>query len=128
MIAVFQISVIAFGLVSLCGPSTRAQQADSSSTASLQRMRVALQSAQESKIRGDAPLFVPGVKEVWPLGILTIVPPESSGEFVRVRVPVGALISRVSHSIATAQHRRAEKAARAEVAKALAEFHRAQSK
>lgn len=91
-------------------------------------MRVALQSAQPSKIRGETPLFVAAAKEVWPLGILTIVPPESSGEFVRVRVPIGALIGRASDSIATAQHRRAEKAARDEVAKALAEFQRAQSR
>jgi hypothetical protein len=57
-------------------------------------------------------------------GILTVVPPDTRGEFVSVRVPIGALVTGVAKSIASAQHRRAEKAARAEVAKALEEFRK----
>ena len=69
--------------------------------------------------------MVPKVPDEWRLGILTFEPPRTKGEFVRVRVHVGALVSGVARSIVNTQRRRAEKAAREDVAKALGEFLKA---
>jgi hypothetical protein len=109
-----------------------AQQSEPSS-ASLDRIRAALQSPQPITIASDGvPLFAPSKPDEFPdefsLGVLRFVRPETPGLFVEIRVPVGALVSRAAHSIAATQHRRAENAARDEVVKALAEFQRAQPK
>ena len=98
------------------------------SSASLKRIRAALQSPQQSLSSDGVPLFTPSKPDEFRFGVLTFLPPNSPGQFVSVRVPVGALVMRAARSIAAAQHRRAENAARAEVAKALAEFQRAQPK
>src|ERR1700736_5602097 len=101
--------------------SVRAQQSEPSS-ASLDRMRAALQSPQPITITSDGvPLLVPIKPDEFRLGVLTFAPPDTPGQLVSIRVPVGALASRVAHSIAAAQHRHAERAARNEVAKALVE-------
>jgi hypothetical protein len=85
--------------------------------------------ATQQPISSDGvPLFGPGKPDDVQLGILTFLPPDSPGGVVSMRVPVGAFISRAAHSVVAAQHRRAERAARDEVAKALAEFQRAQPK
>jgi hypothetical protein len=107
--------------------SVRAQQSEPSSAA-LERIRAALQSPQQPISSDGVPLFVPIKPDEFRLGVLTFVPPDTPGQFVSIRVPVGALASRAVHSIAGAQHRRAERAARNEVAKALAEFQQAQPK
>ena len=60
------------------------------------------------------------------IGILTVLPPETRGEFFRISVPIGALITGLARSVASAQHRRAEREARDEVAKALEDFRKAQ--
>ena len=104
-----------------------AQESEPSS-ASLKRIRAALQSPQQPISSDGVPLFGPGKPDDVQLGALTLLPPDSPGQVVRMRVPVGALISRAAHSVVVAQHRRAERAARDEVAKALAEFERAQPK
>jgi hypothetical protein len=55
----------------------------------------------------------------------------SSASLKRIRAALQSPqqpISRAAHSVAAAQHRRAERAAGDEVAKALAEFQRAQPK
>ena len=106
--------------------SVRAQQSEPSA-ASLKRIRDELQNPQHL-ISSDVPLIGPSKPDDVQLGILTLVPPETRGQFVSIRVPVGAFVSGAVHSIAAAQHRRAENAARDEVAKALAEFQRAQAK
>jgi hypothetical protein len=98
------------------------------SSASLKRIRAALQSPQQPISSDGVPLFSPGKPDEVQLGIVTFLPPDGPGQVVSMRVPVGALISRVAHSVGTTQHRRAERAARDEVAKALAEFQRAQPK
>jgi len=105
----------------------RAQEATSPpSAASLERVRVALKEQQPSPfIVGP---MVPMPPDEWRFGILTFVPPATRGEFVRVRVPVGALASGVAHSMATTQRRRAEKTARGEVAKALEVFLKTQAR
>lgn len=53
------------------------------------------------------------------LGILTLVPPVHRGEIVRVRLPIGELVSAAAHRISTANQRRREAAARQEVQRAL---------
>ena len=63
-----------------------------------------------------------------PLGILTFTEPNIPGEFVSVGVPIGDLVSRVAHSMAAAQYRRAEKAAHDEVAEVVAELQKATTK
>jgi hypothetical protein len=108
--------------------SVRAQQSEPSSV-SLERIRAALQSPQPITITSDGvPLLVPIKPDEFRLGVLTFVPPDTPSQFVSIRVPVGALASRAAHSIAAAQHRRAERAAHNEVAKALADFQEAQPK
>ena len=122
--ASFAIVVIA-ALASPCFLTVvKAQQvAAPSSSASQERIRVALQQRQPS------PLIVGPMVPIPPdgrgFGILTFLPPDTRGEFVRVRVPIGALGRGVAHSMAATQHRRAERAAREDVARALEEFRRA---
>jgi hypothetical protein len=55
-------------------------------------------------------------------GVFTVMAPDQPGEFVRVSVPVGALVMRAVHAIGDAQHRRAEEKARKEVAQELKDF------
>jgi len=126
--------------VSVAGVSVvRAQQPESGvsvSAASLERIRTALQIPQ-LPISSDVLFlfdpsnefrfgFAPNTPDAVRFGVLTFLPPATPGKFVSIRVPVGALVTGAAHAITAAQHRRAEKAAREEVAKALAEFYKAQ--
>jgi hypothetical protein len=52
-------------------------------------------------------------------GVVTLLPPDTSGQFVRASVPVGDLAMRAARAVAIAQHRRAEKVAREEVRQTL---------
>jgi hypothetical protein len=106
--------------------SVRAQQSELSS-ASL-KIRAALQSPQQPISVDGVPVFTVSKPDEFRVRVLTFLPPDAPGQFVRIRVPVGALASRAVHSIADAHHRRAENAARDDVARALAEFQRAQPK
>lgn len=106
--------------------SVRAQRPEPSR--SVERIRAALQSPQQPINSNGVPLFAPSKPDEFHWGILTFLPPDTPGQFVSVRVPVGDLVSRTAHSVAAAQHRRAENAALAEVVKALAEFQEAQPK
>jgi len=111
--------------------SVRAQQSESgvsASPVSVERIRAALQSPQPPITIDGVPLFVPDKPDEFRLGVLTFLPPDTPGQFVNLSVPVGALVMRAARAIAAAQHRRAENAARDEVAKALAEFQNAQAK
>ena len=56
------------------------------------------------------------------LGILTLTPPQTSGEFVSVVVPVGEIAMRAAHIVAAAQHRRTERQAHDEVLRAIQDF------
>jgi hypothetical protein len=107
--------------------AVRAQESEPSA-ASLKRIRAALQSPQQPLSSDGMALFTPSKPDEFRFGVLTFLPPDAPGQFVSVRVPVGALASRAGHSIAAAHHRRAENAARDEVAKALVEFQEAQPK
>jgi hypothetical protein len=78
---------------------------------SLERITVALQ--QPSPIvRGFAPLDNDLPKK---LGLITVVPPVLRGEFVRVSVPVGELVTGAVRGIASARRRRQEAGARRQV-------------
>jgi hypothetical protein len=107
--------------------AVRAQESEPSS-ASLKRIRTALQSPQRPISSDGVPLFTPSKPDEFRLGVSTFLPPDTPGQFVSIRVPVGAFATRAVHSIAAAHHRRAEYAARDEVAKAFAEFQGAQPK
>src|SRR5215510_349952 len=56
------------------------------------------------------------------LGVLTLVPPQTNGEIIRVGIPVGELISKATRSISDANHRRAERKADERVRKNLEQF------
>ena len=102
-----------------------AQQSEPSS-ASLDRIRAALQNSQQLAGSDGVGVSAPLAPDGFRWGVLTLLPPDTRGQFVRVRVPVGAFATRAVHSITAAHQHRAESAARHEVAKALAEFKKAQ--
>jgi hypothetical protein len=121
------LAIVAFAALACAHGLTivKAQEAlEPPAPASLERVRVALKERQSS------PLIVGPLAPTAPderrLGILTLVQPDTRGEFIRIRIPIGALVTGVARSIATAQYRRAEKAARGEVARAVEEFKKAQ--
>jgi hypothetical protein len=122
---------VAIGLIVAGVSPVTAQQPASgvpASSASVERIRVALQSPRQPLDSDGLPFFAPRRPDKFRLGALTFLPPDTPGQFVSISVPIGALASRAAHSITAAQHRRAEDAARDEVAKALAEFQKAQPK
>ena len=112
--------------ISAAGAQTAvAQEPDASqSSASVERVRAALQSAPSIT---DHALFAPA-PDTMRLGPLTFVPPETPGQFVAVRVPIGAFASRAAHSLAVAQHHRVEGAARRAVAQVVVALQKTQAK
>jgi|ERR1700730_9696799 hypothetical protein len=120
------IAVIVAGV----SPVTVQQPATDVSTpsTSVERIRAALQSSQQPINSDGVPLFAPRKPDEFRLGALTFVPSDTPGQFVSIRIPVGALASRAARSIAAAEHRHAENAARDEVLKVLAEFQKAKPK
>ena len=106
------------------GVSALSAQQPESDPASVERIRAALQSAQQSSMN----LVMPTKPGEFHWGVLTFVPPDTRGQFVAVRVPIGALASLAAHSITAAQHRHAEIAARAEVADVVAELRRLEAR
>ena len=56
------------------------------------------------------------------LGVLTLVPPVEPGEMVRLRLPIGEIVSAAAQRISTANQRRRETSARREVQQALTAF------
>ena len=87
---------------------------------SIDRIREALN--RQPLVTTGTPLFEQQSHDESHFGFLTFVTPDTRGEFVRIRVPIGELVMDAVHSVSSYQHRRAEKAAHDEVAKALAEF------
>lgn len=78
---------------------------------SLARISVALQQSQ-SFMRGIDPIEA---AEPRTFGIFTFVRPELPGEFIRISVPVGELVSRAAKGVSAAMQRRQEQAARRRV-------------
>ena len=56
------------------------------------------------------------------LGIFTLVSPREPGEMVRLRLPIGELVSKAAQGVSAANQRRRETSARHEVQKALTVF------
>jgi hypothetical protein len=97
-----------------CSAPVLAQERDRS----LERIGLALQ---------QPVAIVPGVvpfQENLPkkLGILTLVPTTKPGEIVRVSIPIGEFVSRAFRSVAAANQRRQEAAARRTVEAAVKWF------
>jgi len=118
------IAIVASGVASVTAQQPEAGASPSS--ASVERVRTALH-VQRPITSDSASLFV-AKPDGFPVGVLTFVSPDAAGQFISIKVPIGELVSRAAHSVAAAQHRRAENAARAEVMKALADFQAAQPK
>jgi len=102
-------------LVSVSGVASVTLHADESSQPS-DRLRIALQ---------DSPrLTIP----VWTLppprrfGVMSITPPQTRGEVVRMTLPIGDLTMRAARSIENASHQRADRKARTEVQRAIRDF------
>jgi hypothetical protein len=106
--------VLVAAILSAWSALATAQSTDPASPSSVERVRAALLSTP--------PIVIPSEPEERHLGVLTFVPPDTPGEIVRVRVPIGALAANAAHSIAAANHRREERAAKEDVARALAAF------
>src|SRR5882724_2433181 len=109
------------------GASVRGQQqSNPTDSESLIRLRAAL--AQQLVTTGSPSLLGSTVHDEWHLGVFTLLPPDTPGEFIRVRVPIGALVARASRSVAASQHRHAEESAHDEVVRALATLQKAPAK
>jgi hypothetical protein len=101
--------------------SVHAQQP--ASPVSVEAVHAALQQSQQQQLALISPQFPPWVPPgPTRLGILTFAPPETSGQFVSVMVPVGELATRAAHAVSNAQHRRAERKAHEEVQRSLENF------
>ena len=110
----------AVGVLLFLVPSVRAQQPDS--IVSLERVRLALERSQQQ------PTLTSPTLQPWMapapirLGILTLLPPQTDGQLIRVAVPIGDLATRAAHAVSSAQHRRAERKAGERVQRALQDF------
>jgi len=104
-----------------------AQQPDAtvSDSASVERIRAAL---RQPVVVGGTTIVIAPKPHDFRWGVLTFVPPDTAGQIVAIRVPVGELVSHAARSFSAAQHRRAERAAHDAVAKALADVQNSQPK
>jgi hypothetical protein len=118
---------VRFIAITLCGMLmfvvSAAHAQESASPVSVESVRAVLQQSQQQPAFVSPP-FPPWVKPGPTMlpGILTLAPPETSGQFVSVVVPVGELATRAARAVANAQHRRAERKAHEEVQRSLEEF------
>ena len=119
------LGLLLIAFIWLPGPAG-AQQADPQSTVSLERIRARLQSPERSLADETSLWSVTAAPEQRLFGVLTFLTPETPGEFLRVKLPVGALVSHAARKMAAVRRGRAENSARAEVARALSDFQRAQ--
>jgi len=111
-------------LIAVCwlAPSVSAQQPVSS--VSLEAVRAGLQRTAPSLVLRTSDPPQPDIRPTR-LGVFTLVPPETNGGIVSVRVPVGDLVMRAVRGVTSAQHRRAERAAERRV---LADFRAFQAR
>ena len=112
-------------LVSACASDPAvAQQAEPQPSPSLDRIRASLQRQHVFLTDVTIPLLVAPAADRRRFGVLTFLPPDTPGELVRIRVPIGALVSQAAHSISAARRAHAKQGARQEVARALADFQK----
>ena len=109
-----RVAIGALTVVLSLAVSAAAQQTEP--PVSVEKVRVALQHQPVLKV---PPLVSPSNPR---LGIITFLPPITSGEMVKVSVPVGELVTRATRTVSTARRRRAERKAHEEVLRALEEL------
>jgi hypothetical protein len=101
--------------------SVSAQQPNSA--ASVDRVRLALERLQEQPTTLTIPTLQPWTTPApRRLGILTLIPPQTDGQLIRVGVPIGDLAARAARAVSSARHRRAERKASERVQRALEEL------
>ena len=115
-----RIVAVGCAMVALSLASAGAQQSDP--PVSIESLWLALQKAQRPSLSlSSVDPFVPA--KITRVGILTLAPPDTNGEIVKVVVPVGELATGFVRTLSSAQHRRAERKAREEVRRAIEDFH-----
>ena len=94
---------------------------------SMESLRAALQqqSPQPSILIPTYPWVAPKTTR---LGPLTLMPPDTRGEMIKVMVPVGDLVSRAARNMSNARRRSAERRAKETVSRELRDFLAQQSK
>jgi hypothetical protein len=108
------LSVIVLVLVSgVAGVNLHADQSSQPSD----RLRIALQDSPRLTIPAWT---LPPAKR---LGVISIPPPQTRGEVVRMTLPIGDLTMRAARVIGNASHHRADRKARTEVQRAMSDFH-----
>lgn len=101
--------------------SVSAQQPNSA--ASVDRVRLALERLQQHPTTLTIPTLQPWTAPApGRLGILTLLPPQTDGQLIRVGVPIGDLAVRAGHAVSSARHRRAERKSSERVQRALQDF------
>ena len=115
-----RIAAVGCAIVALSLASAGAQQSDPS--VSIESLRLALQKAQRPSL-SLLPVAPSVPAKITRVGILTLAPPDTRGEIVKVVVPVGELATGFARTISNARHRRAERKAREAVQRALEDFH-----
>jgi hypothetical protein len=115
------LTVIALAIVGTALVGAQPPFADEPDSRSVQRIRTELRKSEPTVVVHE-PLFGPPAPREFRLGVLTFVPPDARGQFVAVRIPVGALAAHAFQSIAAGQRRRATNAARDDASKRLAAF------
>jgi hypothetical protein len=105
------------GILAIAGIAD-AQQADANQ--SVRRVRAALDVATPPLRTPSLPPWQePTIKR---FGAVTLLPPDTNGQFVRAVVPIGELAARAGHAIAVARHRRAERDAHEKVVLTLKDY------
>jgi hypothetical protein len=82
---------------------------------SVARIKAALESPTVTTL-------LPPEPKVKSWGPFSLVPPDTAGEMIKIRVPIGDLAMKTAHAIAVASHERAERKAHDEVARELQDF------
>ena len=100
--------------------ATSAMAQQSATPISVESLRAALQKTpQRSILIPDGPWVSPTTTR---LGMLTLVPPDTNGEVVKVVIPIGGLVSRAARGVSRARRDRAERGAHEQVSRALRDF------
>src|SRR5262245_20351564 len=109
-----RVALAAAAVGAVAGPGSVRAQPPPHPPSSVESVRTALQSP-----RPGTALHLPAIDLAPPpprrLGVLTIVPPDTNGQFVNVSLPVAELAMRAARAVAAARYRRGEGRARDEV-------------
>jgi hypothetical protein len=111
---------LAVAIVAITVGATIAEAQQPLDNASVDRLRAAVQAPGTPLKFPSLPSW--GDPTVRRFGIVTLLPPDTNGQFVRAVVPIGELAVRASRSVVAARHRRAERDARKAVRRDLHEY------